>query len=151
MSLEFYRINRRSTTLRRAKSIRLPVPSSRQLPNISRPRPLYAGALFPRSGSISSEAEDTQADENDVIVSTRRPLNRGPLIKQVRSEKSASRSEYALSVGRRPSPVRSIVSLPDRRSRSPGKPASVTETAVEGDRLWDAIRKAGQGRRRHYL
>ena len=134
-----------SVLYRRAKYLRLPA-SSRQLPNNSRLRPF--ASLFPRRRSISSGDEDTQAEECDA----RRPLfNRATVTSKARSEKSASRSEYAPSVGRQPSPVRSIISLPDRRSRSPGRSPSVAETVVGSDPLWDTIRKVGLNRRQRRL
>lgn len=133
---------------RRAKYLRLPT-SSRLIPNTSRPRPFLA-SVFPRRRSITSEDENHQGEVNDAVVPTRKSLlSRSYLTQQALSEKSASRSEYAPSMGREPSPVRSIVSLPDRRPRSPGKALSVTETATEN--LWDAIRKAGQPRRQRRL
>ena len=136
---------RHSVLYRRAKYLRLPASSPRQLPNISRLRPF--ASLLPRRRSISSD-EGTQAEENDA----RRPLfNRATVTSKARSEKSASRSEYAPSVGRQPSPVRSIISLPDRRSRSPGRSPSVAETVVGSDPLWDTIRKVGLNRRQRRL
>jgi len=142
--------NEYSVLYRRAKYLRLPAPSSRQLPNISR-RP-FAG-FFSRRRSISSEDEDTQAEENGALVPNRRQMfNRATATQKARSEKSASRSEYAPSVGRQPSPVRSIISLPDRQSRSlGGRSPSVAETVVGSDPLWDTIRKVGLNRRQRRL
>lgn len=134
---------------RRAKYLHLPT-SSRLIPNTSRPRPFHPSvSLFPRRRSITSEDENYQGEVNDAIVPTRKSLlSRSRLTQQALSEKSAFRSEYAPSVGRQPSPVRSIVSLPDRRSRSPGKAVLMTEST---ENLWDAIRKAGQPRRQRRL
>lgn len=135
---------------RRAKYLRLPT-SSRQLPPILRPRPLHSGvSLFPRRRSITSE-EDTHEEDVDVIVPYQRPaLTHTSLVEEkAKPDNSISRSEYASSVIRQPSPVRSVVSMPNRRSRSPTSrrgPPSVTEASAGGDRLWDAIRKVGQPR-----
>lgn len=66
------------------------------------------------------------------------------------SEQSATRSEYAPSVARQPSPVRSIISMPDRRSKSPHlsrAPTSPGDAGNEEGRLWAAIKDLKQSRR----
>ena len=137
-----------STLFRRAKHLGLPT-SSRQVPLALKPRSLFSGTtLYPRRKSFSSEDHDIQAEAANPVVPIRRPtLFRAPFIPKSRSsEKGEPHSECASSVTRQPSPVRSIVSMPDHRSRSPvsgSKPPSVADS----DRLWDAIRRVGQPRR----
>lgn len=70
-----------------------------------------------------------------------------------RSERSVPRSDYALSAARQPSPVRSIASVPDRRSRSPYSARALGSTAqpkgaAEGGTLWSAIKDLPQRRSR---
>ena len=135
---------------RRAKHLGLPA-LSRQVPPALKPRSLFSGALYARRRSFSSEDDETQAEDAKPAVPIRRPvLSRTPFLKSRSSEKGEPYSERASSVTRQPSPVRSIASMPDRRSRSPvpgGKASSVADTASNNDRLWDAIRRVGQPRR----
>lgn len=59
-------------------------------------------------------------------------------------DKSPSRSEYAPSVTRQASPVRSVTSLTNRRSRSPAKGAS--SGGNEGGKLWMAMKEVSLSR-----
>ncbi|CAA7271758.1 unnamed protein product [Cyclocybe aegerita] len=142
------------TTLKavaRAKCLRLPTTATRQ-PAL---RPAYSAptsGLFPRRRP-PTPVDESHADETASVVSSRTPFvsrRRVECAIPARSEKSPTRSEYAPSVTRQSSPVRSIVSMPDRRSKTPtsfNPPASIASSAVEGESLWTAIRKAGQTRR----
>ncbi|KAF9532236.1 Sfi1 spindle body protein-domain-containing protein [Crepidotus variabilis] len=153
--MQWQQAHKTKTTLKavaRAKYLRLPASTTRQplVSSVSRARYTPASAL-PRRRSSSPEDEPTTAGESEK-VSTRRSFLRTPLISKPRSERSVPRSELTRLLTRNTSPVRSVTSVPTRRSPSPISrrgPASesIADTAVGSDRLWDALRRAGQTRR----
>ncbi|KAJ3505555.1 hypothetical protein NLJ89_g7354 [Agrocybe chaxingu] len=142
------------TTLKavaRAKYLRLPTTATRP-PAL---RPAYSATtsnLFPRRRPATPN-DESNADETASVASSKTPFVSRRRVERAtlaRSEKSPTRSECAPSVGRQSSPVRSIVSMPDRRSKTPtsfNPPGSIANSAAEGESLWTAIRKAGQTRR----
>ncbi|KAF4614733.1 hypothetical protein D9613_003001 [Agrocybe pediades] len=128
----------------RAKYLRLPAASSSR-PAVTRSRPLYSGTgnAFPRRAIRDSEDEESQTGE-ETLKDAFAARSRGARSPKPRSERSNPRSEYGPSIARQPSPVRSIVSMPDRRSRSPSRanvPSSPARSRNDGGgRLWTALK-----------
>ena len=137
---------------RRAKNLRLPTASSRQYVTSSSAFPSSHHLLQRRSvRAIESDADDVP----EKPLTTSGPshprtslITRPPIAARRRwPDKSPSRSEYAPSVSRRASPVRSVTSLTDRRSRSPTKGAnSVASGENEGGKLWMALKEVSLSR-----
>ena len=137
---------------RRAKNLRLPTASSRQYVASSSAFP-SSHHLLPRrtARAIESDADDVPEKP---LASTSSHTNKTSLITRPQitarrrwPEKSPSRSEYAPSVTRQASPVRSVASLMDRRSRSPAKGASsVASGENEGGKLWMALKEVNLSR-----
>lgn len=137
---------------RRAKNLRLPTAPSRQYATSGSTFVNSQGPL-PRRSARATESDDDDIPENplDTSVHSRKSLITRPPITARRRwlDKSPSRSEYAPAVARRASPVRSIVSLTNRRSRSPGSskgPNSVVSGGMEGGKLWMALKEVGFSR-----
>lgn len=141
----------------RAKNLRLPTANSR--PAITRSRPIYSGPrdVFPRR-PVREPTEDSESQTSDTKIEPLREaysprsqttsrLGKSP---RPRSERSLVRSDYGAAVfDRQPSPVRSIMSMPDRRSRSPSFANVYVSPAPRenGGRLWAALKEIGPTRR----
>ena len=138
---------------RRAKNLRLPTASSRQYVASSSVFP-NSHHLLPRRNAraIESDADDVPEKPLTSTSGSRLPrtslITRPPITARRRwPDKSPSRSEYAPSVSRRASPVRSVASLTNRRSRSPDKGAnSVASGGNEGGKLWMALKEVSLSR-----
>ncbi|PPQ78073.1 hypothetical protein CVT25_015607 [Psilocybe cyanescens] len=143
------------TTLKavaRAKYLRLPAANSR--PAIMRSRPLYTGTsdIFTRRTPRGLEDNESQVSDTRVepLKEAFIPRARTARSPKPRSERSVVRSEYGASVARQPSPVRSIVSMPDRHSKSPSFAslhASPVRSREGGGKLWSALKDINQNRR----
>ncbi|KDR81550.1 hypothetical protein GALMADRAFT_113988 [Galerina marginata CBS 339.88] len=136
------------TTLKavaRAKYLRLPWNASRQ--------PIRSRLAYSEREHITHQTEDAGDDKSEtgdagVVVPLKEPFiprariarSSGP-----RSERSLPRSEHGAFGIRQPSPVRSIASMPDRRSKSPNYVAPLP--GPNGGRLWSALRDLGHTRR----
>jgi len=134
----------------RAKNLRLPTASSRQYVTSSSAFPSSHHLLPRRSArAIESDAEDIPEKPLTTSGHPRTSLITRPPITARRRwpDKSPSRSEYAPSVTRQASPVRSVASLMNRRSRSPSKaPSSVVSGGNEGGKLWMALKEVSHSR-----
>lgn len=137
----------------RAKNLRLPTAPSRQYVTSSSPFTSLQNPPPPRRGARALESDDDDVPRNplNTLGQSRTSLiTRPPIIGRRRwPDKSPSRSEYAPSITRGTSPVRSIVSLANRRSRSPASlkgPYSVASDGIEGGKLWMALKEVGLSR-----
>jgi protein SFI1 len=132
---------------RRAKNLRLPTASSRQYVASSSIFP--SSLLLPRRSALAIESD---APEKPLTSTSGHPktslITRPPITARRHwPDKSPSRSEYAPSVTRQASPVRSVASLMNRRSRSPVKgPSSVVSGGNEGGKLWAALKEVRQAK-----
>ncbi|KAH9484334.1 hypothetical protein JR316_0003815 [Psilocybe cubensis] len=143
------------TTLKavaRAKYLRLPAANPRQ--PIVRSRPLYSGTSDIFARRPTRDADDTESQLSDARVEPLKeafiPRTRRAKSPKARSERSVVRSEYGASAARQPSPVRSIVSMPDRHTKSPSfanVQASPVRSKEGGGRLWSALKDINQNRR----
>jgi len=130
----------------RAKNLRLPTASSRQYVTSSSAFPSSHHLPPRRSGrAVESDADDvpgkslsTTSGHPRTSLIIRPPITRWP-------DKSPSRSEYAPFVTRRASPVRSVASLTNRRTRGPAS-NSVASGENEGGKLWMALKEVGLSR-----
>jgi protein SFI1 len=136
----------------RAKNLRLPTAPSRQYVTSSSPFTSSQNPP-PRRSARALESDDDNVPRNplNALGQSRTSLITRPPITGRRRwpDKSPSRSEYAPSITRRTSPVRSIVSLANRRSRSPASlkgPYSVASDGIEGGKLWMALKEVGLSR-----
>ena len=136
---------------RRAKNLRLPTASSRQYVASSSAFP-SSHHLLPRRNARAIESEADEVPEKPSTSTSGHPrtslITRPPTTaRRYWPDKSPSRSEYAPSVSRRASPVRSVTSLMNRRSRSPEKGAnSVASGGNEGGKLWMALKEVSLSR-----
>ncbi|KJA20236.1 hypothetical protein HYPSUDRAFT_1092898 [Hypholoma sublateritium FD-334 SS-4] len=177
----------------RAKSLRLPSTSPRQI--IAKSRPLYAApqsiytrraqsiqdddsqvedasltdphkssarlqlrSVKPRSARSPARSEYAESSHHQNDNVNHAKISFVPRIEFIkskpRSERSLPRSDYGMTGTRLPSPVRSIVSMPDRNSRTQQAVSSVDpdfnpgQTAIPGT-LWTVIKDLPQRRSRN--
>ena len=134
---------------RRAKNLRLPTASSRQYGASSSAFP-SSHHLLPRRSAQAIESDTDDVPEKPSTSTSRHPrtslITRRPITaRRGWHDKSPSRSEY--SVSRQASPVRSVVSLMNKRSRSPAKaPSSVASGGNERGKLWTALKEVSLSR-----
>lgn len=109
-----------------------------------------------RSATRSGYAESSHHENDNFDRSKRSFVPRAEFIKpKPRSERSVPRSDYGMTGTRQPSPVRSIVSMPDRNSRTQ-QATTIADpefnprrtTAIPGS-LWTAIKDLPQRRSRN--
>lgn len=145
---------------RRAQSIHDDDSQVEDAPLPDSPKPsarLQLRSVKPRSERSTTRSQYAESSHrNDNLEHARGSfVPRAEFIKpKPRSERSVPRSDYGMTDTRQPSPVRSIVSMPDRNSRTqqvisgPDSERNSRRTAMQGT-LWTAIKDLPQRRSRN--